>query len=259
LPLALCQRHLQRVTLLLIIIIYFYVIIFFFLIHSLPLLVTMTNFMRVLGDDAIQDPTRMERKAREEVEKRAKKHVADNEARKLTPEMRKDKLRMKMEKDLEEHGTQVAVFRIRDLSHQPHKFKADKNAQQLHLTGCAILYKNMNTVVVEGASRAVRRYKKLMLHRIKWNNEGGEDNEASDEDESEEDEAHPHDAKPSQSTSTTPAGENECVLVWEGEVKKAAFKAFRFKTCATELLIINFLEKFGVPQYWDFAKNFKLD
>jgi len=39
---------------------------------------------------------------------------------------------------------------VKDLSHPQHKFKVDANAQQYFLTGCVILYKNMNLVVVEG-------------------------------------------------------------------------------------------------------------
>jgi len=76
----------------------------------------MSNFMRVLGNDAIQDPTRMEKFARDQVEKRKNKHEAANEARKLTPEQKKEKVKLKLEKDVSEHGTQVAVFRSLSVS-----------------------------------------------------------------------------------------------------------------------------------------------
>ena len=42
------------------------------------------------------------------------------------------------------------MFRITDLSNQSIKFKVDTNAQQLHLTGCLLLNKELNLVVVEG-------------------------------------------------------------------------------------------------------------
>ena len=42
------------------------------------------------------------------------------------------------------------VFRITDLTNQSIKFKVDTNAQQLHLTGCLLLNKELNLVVVEG-------------------------------------------------------------------------------------------------------------
>ena len=63
--------------------------------------------------------------------------------------------------------------------------------------GCAVLYKDVNIVVVEGGSKSVKKFKRLMLHRIKW-----EDEKDSDDDD-EEDEA-------AASKKTAP-----CVLVWE--------------------------------------------
>ena len=41
-------------------------------------------------------------------------------------------------------------FRIRDLSDPAIKFKVEKNAEQLFMTGMTILYKDCNVVVVEG-------------------------------------------------------------------------------------------------------------
>lgn len=47
--------------------------------------------------------------------------------------------------------------------------QVDMNAQQYHLTGCVLVYSNVNLVIIEGGPKALRKYKKLMLHRIKWN------------------------------------------------------------------------------------------
>lgn len=65
----------------------------------------------------------------------------------------------------------------------------------LWYTGCAVLYKDVNLVIVEGGPKAIKKFKRLMLHRIKWSDE-----KDSDDDE-EEDAA---------SKKTAP-----CVLVWE--------------------------------------------
>ena len=62
-------------------------------------------------------------------------------------------------------------------------------------TGCAVLYKDVNIVIVEGGPKAVKKFKRLMLHRIKW-----EDEKDSDDDNDEE----------VASRKTAP-----CVLVWE--------------------------------------------
>ncbi len=40
--------------------------------------------------------------------------------------------------------------RVHDLSKPAIKFKVDMNAQQLHLTGCVMLFPDVNLVIVEG-------------------------------------------------------------------------------------------------------------
>ena len=76
-------------------------------------------------------------------------HEEANAARKLTPEQRKAKKLRKLKEDLS-CGVHVTVYRVRNLSNQAIKFKVDMNAQQYHLTGCVILYHDVNLVVVEG-------------------------------------------------------------------------------------------------------------
>ena len=44
----------------------------------------------------------------------------------------------------------------------------DMNAQQLHLTGCVMLYHDVNLVVVEGGPKCLKKFKRLLMHRIKW-------------------------------------------------------------------------------------------
>ena len=44
----------------------------------------------------------------------------------------------------------MTVYRVRDLSRPAIKFKVDMNAQQYHLTGCVLLYRDVNLVIVEG-------------------------------------------------------------------------------------------------------------
>ena len=49
--------------------------------------------------------------------------------------------------------------------------QVDMNAQQLHLTGCVMLYQDINLVVVEGGPKCLKKFKRLMMQRIKWNPE----------------------------------------------------------------------------------------
>ena len=68
------------------------------------------------------------------------------------------------------------LFRVDvDLMEQPsNKFKINKNAQQLHANGVFIMIDKRsaphlnNLVLVEGGPKVIKKYKKLMLRRIKW-------------------------------------------------------------------------------------------
>lgn len=78
-----------------------------------------------------------------------RKHEKSNAQRKLTPEQRKTKNLRKMKEDLS-CGVHVTVYRVKDMSNPALKFKVDINAQQHHLTGCVLLYQDVNMVIVEG-------------------------------------------------------------------------------------------------------------
>ncbi|KAL1923452.1 uncharacterized protein VTP21DRAFT_8432 [Calcarisporiella thermophila] len=213
-----------------------------------PPKVKLSNLMRVLGNDAIQDPTKIEARVRKEMEKRHALHMKMNQERKLTPEQLREKKRRKLEEDTSQM-VHVNVYKIRDLSHPSHRFKVDKNAQQLNFTGIVLLNNKFNLVVVEGGPKNLNRYQKLMLRRIKWNDQ------AYDEEEEEEDD---------QSNNTTSNamnvdknGPNRCDLVWEGQLRERLFRQFRFRQVPTEGQARELLRKYQAEQYWDLAENFK--
>ena len=66
----------------------------------------------------------------------------------------------------------VALFRVASLRNPKHKFKVQVNAEQFNLTGAAVMTNNMNIVVVEGGPKNIKKYKRLMTHRIQWSSEG---------------------------------------------------------------------------------------
>ncbi|KAI8825592.1 pre-mRNA processing factor 3-domain-containing protein [Fimicolochytrium jonesii] len=203
--------------------------------------VKISNFMRVLGTEAVQDPTQIEATVRAQMAARKQKDRDLVAANKLTDAQRKDKKRRKLdESEVTDTLLHVAVFRINDLSHPQHKFKVDMNAQQHNLTGCAILHAGSNLVVVEGGPKGIKAYKKLMLKRIDWVNTAppaGESSSAPQEDDTQD--------KPP----------NECILVWEGQVKERNFKGFRFRPLPTERGVREYLEKCRCVHYWDAARN----
>lgn len=66
--------------------------------------------MRVLGTEAIQDPTKIEAHVKEQMLKRQKAHEEANAARKLSVEERKEKKMRKIKEDTS-LGVHVAVYR----------------------------------------------------------------------------------------------------------------------------------------------------
>lgn len=68
-------------------------------------------------------------------------------------------------------GVHVTVYRVHDLSSPAIKFKVDMNAQQLHLTGRLLLFRDINIVIVEGGPKGLKKFRKLMMRRIKWDPE----------------------------------------------------------------------------------------
>ncbi|NXW38656.1 PRPF3 protein, partial [Phaetusa simplex] len=200
------------------------------------LTVRISNLMRVLGTEAVQDPTKVEAHVRAQMAKRQKAHEEANAARKLTAEQRKAKKVKKLKEDVSQ-GVHIAVYRVRNLSNPAKKFKIEANAGQLYLTGVVVLHKDVNVVVVEGGPKAQKKFKRLMLHRIKWDeqtsNTKGEDDDESDE----------------ESVKKT----NKCSLVWEGTAKDRSFGEMKFKQCPTENMAREHFKKHGAEHYWDLA------
>ncbi|CAG9823250.1 unnamed protein product [Phaedon cochleariae] len=187
-----------------------------------------SNLMRALGTEAVQDPTKVEAHVREQMAKRQRAHEEANASRKLTADQKRDKKIKKLKEDTT-LGAHVAVYRIRDLHElASKKFKIETNAKQLFMTGCVVLYPDCCVVVVEGGPKQQKKYKRLMLQRIKW----------------EED------------TVRDPDGlqvPNKCVLVWEGTSKQRHFGEVKFKVCPTERLAREHFKKHKAEHYWDLA------
>merc|ERR1712113_179268 len=200
-----------------------------------PPKVKMSNLMRVLGDEAIADPSTVERKVRAQVEQRRKEHEQRNEARKLPAEERKAKKKQKWMAE-QEPTTQVLVFKIKDLANKRHLFKIDMNAQQFHLTGCCISCPGVaNIVIVEGGPRASKRYKKLMTRRIKWTEDQKDDDEEV----------------------TAPKLQDHCVLIWEGVVKQRSFKNWKVTHARTEQEARKTLADRGGEHYWEMLARYR--
>lgn len=192
-----------------------------------------SNLMRVLGTEAVQDPTKIEAHVREQMAKRQKEHEEANQSRKLTDEQRRDKKVKKLKEDTS-MGVNVSVYRIRDLHNvQSKKFKVETNAKQLFMTGVVILFRDCCVVVVEGGPKQQKRYRRLMMTRIKWEEDMVKCSEG-----------------PADSEKEVP---NYCKMVWEGKVPRRCFGEIKFKFFTMEKLVREFFQKHHCEHYWDLA------
>ena len=182
-----------------------------------PPKIKLSNMMKVLTSDAIKDPTAVERRVRREIEARKNKHELDNETRKLSKEERHQKDSEKRAADVAKTGIHCCLFRIENLSNPSHRFKVNKTAQQLELTGIVILHPRANIVIVEGGLQAIKKYKRLMTVRIDWtdNSRSAAIRAGNREMLGEADEREPEDLSA-----------NRCELVWEGELRTRNFKSW---------------------------------
>lgn len=197
-----------------------------------PPKVKLSNLMRVLANEATQDPTGVEADVRAQVAERQRKHIADNEGRRKTKDEIRDKREQASVAD-KEKGLFAHVYRILSVQNPEHRFKIDINARQLNLTGALVVYPECNLAVVEGGQKALRKFQRLMLHRLDWSRRGHE--------------------KPRGLTSDAGTQPNQCVLIWQGAIAKTAFDEFRVSSIPTEDGIRSMFRRRGIESYFDIA------
>lgn len=220
-----------------------------------PPKVKKSNLMRVLGEQAIQDPTAVEARVNREIADRKQDHEMTNEERKLTKEQRAEKLEKQQTEDLAK-GVHVRVYKIDSLANGKHRFQVQKNAEQHALTGVCIMHPRFNLVIVEGGEHSIRAYDKLMLNRIKWQEmeapssmrEGNKEVQAKfleAEDENGE---------------LKDLSGNKCDLIFSGEEKQRAFRKWvGARVCETDGQARDVLSRAKMDSFWTVAKNWKKD
>ncbi|CAD0094552.1 unnamed protein product [Aureobasidium mustum] len=192
-----------------------------------PPKVKKSNLMRVLGNEAVKDPTAVE--ARQRLEKLAAQQEADATL-----------------------GMRVLVFKIDNLSYGKHRFQTNKNAEQQALTGITIFHPKMNLVIVEGGTHSINAYKKLMLNRVKWTENAMPQSvrEGNSEANAAWLNAFDEDGKLKDNTF------NRCQLVFEGEEKQRAFKRWMpYKACETDGEAKDVLSRYKMENMWTLAQS----
>ena len=91
-----------------------------------------------------------------------------------------------------------------------------------------MLFRDCNVVVVEGGPKQLAKYERLMMHRIKWEEDIVKDNDGNDV-------------------------ENKCIQVWKGMTKQRHFGEMKFKVCPIEKTAREHFKKHQVEHYWDLS------
>ena len=216
-----------------------------------PPKVKKSNLMRVLGEQAVKDPTAVEARVNREIAERKSQHIGANEERKLTKEQKIQKLAANQEADAAK-GIRMSVFKVKSLAYGKHRYQIDVNAKQNALTGICILHPRFNLVIVEGGAHSVNFYKKLMLHRIRWTDIAAPlttKDETSPE--TEVDFLQPF----NKNGDLKDMSENTCTLLWEGEEKARAFRKWGSKVCESDAEAKEVLSKAKMENFWILAKT----
>lgn len=251
--------------------------------------------MKILGDQAVADPSKVELKVLQQMQQRVLNHEMRNQAAKLTPKERREKKLRKLQED-STTGTQAAAFRVTDFSSLKHRFKVDVNAQQLFLSGIVLLCEEVgNLVVAEGGPRAIRKFIRLMTERIDWsintNDRNGEDQintaavsgengewnyvnaadvsnaeegegdgqsegEGDDRDgDSEDEDSEDDESVEKASARHHGARERRCDLLWTGALPRKMFNGFKYQEAKSGFAARKLLEGKGAAHYWDMLAN----
>ncbi len=219
-----------------------------------PPKVKRSNLMRVLGEEAVKDPTAVETRVNREIAERKNNHDMTNEERKLTDEQRHEKIAAQQQGDAAK-GIYTNVYRIDSLANGRHRYKIAVNAEQNALTGVCIMHPKMNLVIVEGGAHSIRFYKKLMMNRIDWTENPGPNSvregnkealakwlEAEDE-----------------NGEVKDLSLNSCQLVFEGQEKQRAFRKWLgARVCESDAQAKDILGRAKMESFWNLAKSMRM-
>ena len=213
-----------------------------------PPKVKKANLMRVLGNEALSDPTAVEARVEREIRDRHQAHMQINEDRKLTKEQKLEKLEVNREKDAAK-GIHMLVFKINSLANGQHRYKVGINAEQLALTGVCIMHPKLSLIIVEGGEYSIGKYRKLMMNRIDWT-----DNAPSRERDGTKESLREWLVAEDENGNLKDMSLNECKLVWEGDVKARAFRKWGTRVCETDSEAREILARAKVDNFWSQAK-----
>ncbi|KAL9125816.1 MAG: hypothetical protein Q9217_005036 [Psora testacea] len=211
--------------------------------------VKLGNLMRVLGEEAVKDPTAVEARVNRQIAERKQQHFQMNEERKLTKEQKHEKLDQKKEKDAAK-GIHLTVYKVDSLANGRHRFKVGKNLEQLGGTGLCIYSPKFCLILTEFGEHGAKAYKKLMLNRIDWTENSPapvrEGNKAA--------QAAFLEAEDQDGVVKDLSG-NKCQLLFEGQEKDRVFRGWKTRVCETDKEAMDALERTKMGSFWTMAKS----
>jgi hypothetical protein len=223
--------------------------------------VRLANLMRVLTDAAVADPSAVEAKVREQMAQRVKNHEMRNLAKKLTPEERRDKWKTKMTAH-GPHGPDCVLLRVPTLVNKRIRAKIDLTAKDTFLTGIVLECRNsgFSLVVVEGGTRATKKYLRLMTHRIDWNKAVLPANKEDELDDDNDEDAEGDDEVTREVHGITAKGVgsgagSKCEVLWQGTVSKRNFEDFRFEATKSASAARKLLAGKSLAHMWDMVAH----
>ncbi|SCM25903.1 U4/U6 small nuclear ribonucleoprotein PRP3, putative [Plasmodium chabaudi chabaudi] len=235
----------------------------------------LSNLMRVLGNSAVAQPSRIELQVREQMKERELRHFQQNQERKLKPE-EKSKKKINKWKSNPDEENEVLVIYITKVNNKKHIFKININAQQLHLTGVFVMTVLYNFIIVEGKHISIERYKRLIFRRIKWDEdemEGDEDEEAGDDMGNGNNDENRNKSKTNyefddnnNNTNFENNGDTDfsminrergvnCSLIWSGTTKKKNFLNWKILVAKTEMEVTEYLKEHDAMHYFHIIKK----
>ena len=117
-----------------------------------------------------------------------------------------------------------------------------------------------NMIVVEGGPRAIKKYKRLMLRRVNWNEKSKKRIANNEEGSSTNPEQESVDTNQQEEIDgVKESRDRQCFLVWEGLVKKKTFDKWRVVDIRSENEAKRLLAERGCEHYWSMIANFHSD
>lgn len=224
-----------------------------------PPKVKRANMMRVLGEEAVKDPTAVEARVNREIAERVQKHLDMNESRKLSKEDKHEKLDAKKAADMQK-GVTLTVYKIDSLANGRNFFKLQKNMEQIGGLGLILSSPKFSLVLCEAGQRGTQLYKKLILNRIDWT-ENAPSLPRNDDKKDNKDKSGSA-QKPSFLLAENPEtgllkdlSGNKARLIFEGEEKTAQFRKVVTRNVETDKEAMEILDRTRMSTFWTLARG----